>query len=111
MASEIPTNPILKSLNPVILLEVHYLPSIAYFSALYGADKIILKRHENYVKQTYRNRCYINTEHGRDMLTVPLSLPGSKASIADVKIDYGQNWMNHQWRTIQSAYGNAAFFE
>lgn len=87
------------------------MPCIAYFSALYGAEKIILERHENYVKQTYRNRCYINTEHGRDMLTVPLTLPGSKVSIADVKIDYGQNWLNHQWRTIQSAYGNSAFFE
>jgi hypothetical protein len=97
--------------SSAILLEVHYLPSIAYFSALSGAERIIFERHENFVKQTFRNRCYINTEHGRHMLTIPVALPGSKVRITDVKIDYGQNWMNHQWRTIQSAYGKAPFFE
>jgi hypothetical protein len=31
--------------------------------------------------------------------------------MADVKIDYKQKWLNNHWRTIQTAYGNAPFFE
>jgi hypothetical protein len=29
----------------------------------------------------------------------------------DVRIDHGQKWLNNHWRTIQSAYGKAPFFE
>ena len=93
------------------LIEIHYLPSIAWFSAVAGANTIVLERHEHFVKQTCRNRCYINTEHGRDMLSVPLTSPHHKVSIADVRIDYSQKWLNHHWRTIRSAYGKAPFFE
>ena len=45
------------------------------------------------------------------MLSVPLTSPHHKVSIADVRIDYSQKWLNHHWRTIQSAYGKAPFFE
>jgi hypothetical protein len=73
--------------------------------------KVRLERHEHYVKQTFRNRCYINTEHGRDVLIVPLTAKHNKVAVADVKVDYGQKWLNNHWRTIESAYGKAPFFE
>mgnify|MGYP007038405900 CR=1 FL=1 len=31
------------------LIELHYLPSIAYFSALYQAEKVIIEKHELYL--------------------------------------------------------------
>jgi hypothetical protein len=31
--------------------------------------------------------------------------------IDEVQIDYDQKWLNNHWRTIRSAYANAAFFE
>ena len=34
-----------------------------------------------------------------------------KYSLAEVRIDYGQKWLNNHWRTIRSAYGKAPFFE
>jgi hypothetical protein len=94
-----------------ILIEAHYLPSISYFSALSRADRIILERHEYYVKQSLRNRCYINTVHGKQMLTVPVTAKHGKTHITDARIDYRQKWLNNHWRTIQSAYGKAPFFE
>lgn len=92
------------------LIEVQYLPSIAYFAALNGTTEIVVEKFEHYQKQTYRNRCYINTVHGRQSLIVPLNVNG-KMLIKDVRIDHSQKWMNNHWRTIQSAYGKAPFFE
>jgi hypothetical protein len=93
------------------LIELQYLPPIAYFSALQRSSEILIERHEHYVKQSYRNRCYINTVHGVVPLIVPLTAKHGKVLITDVRIDYGQKWLNNHWRTIRSAYGNAAFFE
>ncbi|MBL7859229.1 MAG: WbqC family protein [Cyclobacteriaceae bacterium] len=93
------------------LIEAHYLPSVAYFSALQTFDEVMLERHENFVKQSYRNRCYINTSNGTEMLIIPLTQKHGKVLITDIRIDYSQKWLNNHWRTIQSAYGNAPFFE
>jgi len=93
------------------LIETHYLPSIAYFSAISGADEIFLERWEHYIKQTYRNRCRINSANGEIQLVVPVTSKHGKTLIKDVRLDYTQKWVNNHWRTFQSAYGNAPFFD
>lgn len=94
-----------------ILIEAHYLPSIAYFAAISGTEHVVIEKHENFTKQTYRNRCQVVASQGIQTLIVPLSIPSGKCSITDVRIDNRQSWINNHWRTIQSAYGNAPFFE
>lgn len=94
-----------------VLIECHYLPSISYFKAIHSAKKILLESQEHFVKQTYRNRCEIITANGVEKLIVPLTSTHGKVSIKDVRIDYSQKWLNGHWRTIQSAYGKAPFFE
>ncbi|MEJ7643258.1 MAG: WbqC family protein [Chryseolinea sp.] len=93
------------------LIEVHYLPSVSYFSALQGCSIIVLERNENFPKQTYRNRCQIVAAKGPQNLIVPVTMKPGKVLITDVRIDYSQKWLNNHWRTIQSAYGKAPFFE
>ena len=94
-----------------VLIEAQYLPPISYFSALQSCDEILLERHEHYIKQTYRNRCSINTAQGRVDLVVPLTGKHGKVMITTVRIDYAQKWLNNHWRSIQSAYANAPFYE
>jgi hypothetical protein len=93
------------------IIEVHYLPVISYFSVLKKIDTIVLEGFENFAKQSYRNRCLINTSQGSTALTVPLTDKHGKVIIKDIRIDYRQKWLNNHWRTIQTAYGNAPFFE
>ena len=93
------------------LIETHYLPSVAYFAAIHGSDGIILEKHENYTKQTYRNRCHLVSSQGKETLIIPLTSKHGKVRISDIRIDYSQKWLNNHWRAIQSAYGNAPFFE
>lgn len=94
-----------------ILIELQFLPSISYFALLQRFDKIIFERHEHYVKQSYRNRCHINTPAGKSMIVVPLTAKHGKVMITDVRIDYREKWDVRAWRTLQSAYGKAPFFE
>lgn len=93
------------------LIEPHFLPSLEYFCALQKFDHVILEKQEHYIKQSYRNRCYINTSNGVGMLTVPLTEKSGKVYLKDVRLDYSTKWQNNQWRTLQSAYKNAPFFE
>ncbi len=93
------------------LIEPHYLPSLEYFCAILPLDKLILEKHEHYVKQSYRNRCYVNTAHGEKMLVVPLTSKPGKVAFKDIRIDYTKRWQNIQWRTILSAYAKAPFYE
>ncbi len=93
------------------LIELHYLPCIAYFSALAYCDEIVVEKYEHYVKQSYRNRCYLKGPQKIEILSIPVTNKHGKPITADVEIDYRQKWLNNHWRTIRTAYGKAAFFE
>ena len=95
------------------LIELHYFPSLAYFASLQGADEIMIERHEHFIKQTFRNRCRVQTAQGVQNLIIPVTseLSQGKTLITDIRIDYRQKWVNNHWRTIQSAYGKSPFFE
>ncbi|TDI64451.1 MAG: hypothetical protein E2O88_11345 [Bacteroidetes bacterium] len=94
-----------------LLIEPQYLPCIEYFAVIDSVEKVVLECHENYLKQTYRNRCRIMTAQGPFELYLPVLQPGGKIKMKDVKIDHGQKWVKDHWRTINAAYGNAPFFE
>lgn len=94
-----------------VLIESHYLPCLEYFTATLAHDAIVQEVHENYQKQSYRNRCRILSAGGVLELSIPISKTGSKVKISETKVDYGQKWVKDHWRTIRTAYGNAPFFE
>lgn len=94
-----------------VLIELHYLPCIAYFSALRSCTEVVVEKNEHYQKQSFRNRCYIKGPHQRETLIIPVIHPHGKASVNEVRIDYSQKWLNNHWRTIKTGYGNAPFFE
>ncbi len=94
-----------------ILIELHYIPSIEFFCAILGCNELWLETQEYYEKQTYRNRCYIKTDKGIQILTVPVIKPEGKVISRNVKIDYQTRWQSIHWRTIQAAYAKAPFFE
>jgi hypothetical protein len=94
-----------------LLIEAQYLPPIAYFTLLASHTAVTVEKYEHYQKQTYRNRCYIQTTNGVMPLIIPLIHSGSASIITDMRIDYSQKWLNNHWRTIRSAYGKAPFFE
>jgi len=95
----------------IIALSTAYLPNIQYFAKILQSEKIILEQYENYIKQTYRNRCEIFSANGIKSLIIPVKHTGTKQLIKDIKIDYSGNWQKLHWKTINSAYMSSPFFE
>ena len=93
------------------VIELQYLPQPAYIAQFLLHDDLVIDGHENYVKQTYRNRCRILGANGVDQLSVPVTGSGKGIRTREIKIDHGQKWLNRHWRAIQSAYGRAPYFE
>lgn len=94
-----------------ILLSTAYLPNLAYLSHVLQADKIVLEQCENFVKQTYRNRCEILSSTGKLSLSIPLIKQADKEIILGKRISYAENWQLQHWRSITSAYKNSPYFE
>lgn len=95
-----------------ILLSTAYFPPIQYYTCLSEADNIIIEAHENYSKQTYRNRCKIYSPNGIQVLSVPVER-GSfhKVEISSLKIDYSRSWQENHLRALKTAYNSSAFYE
>lgn len=94
-----------------VLLPLHYFPCIEYFTVFLQAKKVIIESHEHFQKQTLRNRCYVQTANGVEILSVPLLKPTGKVPIQDIRIDNHQLWQKKHWRSLTSAYSNSPFFE
>jgi hypothetical protein len=94
-----------------VLIELHYLPSIAYMSLFVNYAGVQLEAHENYMKQSYRNRCFILGPHQVEQLTVPVIGGTRKQPIQEIAIDYRQPWIEQHQRALQTCYGNTPFFE
>ena len=67
--------------------------------------------HQNYIKQTYRNRTFIHSANGLQKLTVPVKHSKIKFSMLEAKIDNTIAWQKNHWRSIQTAYSSSPFFE
>jgi hypothetical protein len=93
------------------IIDLQYLPQPSYFALLKSYDDLHLERYENFVKQTYRNRTTLLGPNGVNSLSVPVLGAAKKVLVKDIKIDYGQKWINQHWRSIQAAYGRAPYFE
>jgi len=95
-----------------ILISTAYLPPVEYFSLIQDADEVLVEREENYLKQTYRNRCYILSSDGVHPLSVPVYF-GSihKTPVNEIRIDYSKRWQQVHLRAIITSYRASPFFE
>jgi hypothetical protein len=94
------------------LVSTAYLPPAEYFSLFLKADEVLIEKEENYLKQSFRNRCYILSAHGPQLLTVPVYL-GSlhKTSVKDIRIDYSKRWQKVHLGAIVSSYNSSPYFQ
>ena len=74
-------------------------------------DRLVFEVHDNFQKQTYRNRCYIYGANGKQLLNIPIHKVTGKQLYRDIKIDYSSNWQAEHLKTLYSAYNSSPFFE
>lgn len=94
------------------ILATAYMGPVQYFSKFLLCGTIRIEKHENFIKQTYRNRCMIPAANGPLTLTVPVRR-GSfhKVPIKDLEIDDHTDWRKNHLSAIHSAYRSSPFFE
>jgi len=100
-------------MNKGAIFPLFYLPPIEYFNRLKQEEEnILVERFEHFPKQTYRNRCTIQSPNGKLNLIVPV-IKGSKnhTVIKDVKISYDFDWQRLHWMSLQTSYRSSAYFE
>lgn len=94
------------------MLTTAYFPPVEYFILAAGTGKVLIEKHENYSKQSYRNRCNILSANGVLSLVIPVKrFRGRKTAITDVRADNHYNWQKLHMVSIESAYRAAPFFE
>ena len=93
------------------VIDLQYLPCLDYFTVINQYDKVFIEMKEHFVKQTYRNRTYIQAANSVQRLSIPVLTGSQSLPMDEVMIDYSQNWIDMHWRTFKSAYGKAPFFD
>jgi hypothetical protein len=95
-----------------ILLHPTYFPSISHFSAILQAKKITFEIDDNFQKQTNRNRTYIYSPNGIQLLNIPVkhSNRGNQKT-KDIQIETDLDWQKQHFKSLEAAYRNAPFFE
>ena len=88
-----------------------YFSPIAQYVALVHADSVLFEIHDNFQKQTYRNRCFIYGTNGKQLLNIPVIKANSKQATRDVQIDHSENWQQQHLKAITSAYNSSPFYE
>ena len=97
------------------LLSPAYFGPVQWYQKLHRYDRCLIEQHDNFVKQTYRNRCIIPTTNSIQTLSIPVSCPQgsqlSKTPMRDVRISDHGNWRHIHWNALCSAYGESPFFD
>lgn len=82
-------------------------------SALVRSQDIVFEVCDNYQKQTLRNRTYIAHAQGTLGLFVPIkhNKTAGRQKTKDVLSESAFGWAANHWKSIQTAYRTAPFFE
>ncbi len=95
-----------------VLLSTAYLAPVSYYARLFHAPKVIIEAHENYNKQTYRNRAFIGSAQGAQSLSIPVEKGYKvKCPIREVRLSNHGEWRHQHLVALMSNYGNSPFYE
>ena len=90
-----------------------YFAPISQYSEIINTDEVIFEVHDNFQKQSYRNRCYIFNTNGKQLLNSPVKHPNSSSrkQTKDTLIENATNWQDQHFKSLKTAYRNSPFFE
>jgi hypothetical protein len=94
------------------LLHPTYFPSISHFVAMAKADTLIFEAEDNFQKQTNRNRMYIYSPNGIQLLNIPVKHSNTAhQKFKDTRIEQAFDWQKQHFKSLEAAYRTSPFFE
>nr|WP_315173980.1 WbqC family protein [uncultured Flavobacterium sp.] len=95
-----------------ILIHPTYFPSISHFVALTQSERITFETADNFQKQTNRNRTYIYSPNGIQLLNIPVKHSKlSHQKTKDIQIENDFEWQKQHFKSMEAAYRSSPFFE
>ena len=95
-----------------ILIHPTYFPSISHYIAMIKADSVTFEMEDNFQKQTNRNRMYIYSPNGVQLLNIPVKHAVEKhQKYKDVRIENDFGWQKNHFKSLEAAYRTSPFFE
>ncbi|WP_288982791.1 WbqC family protein [uncultured Flavobacterium sp.] len=95
-----------------ILIHPTYFPSISHYIAMLQSDSVTFEMEDNFQKQTNRNRMYIYSPNGMQLLNVPVKHGINKhQKYKDVRIENDFSWQKNHFKSLEAAYRTSPFFE
>ena len=95
-----------------ILIHPSYFPSISHYVAIVQAESVTFEMEDNFQKQTNRNRMYIYSPNGIQMLNIPIKHSKEKhQKYKDVRIENDFGWQKNHFKSLEAAYRTSPFFE
>jgi WbqC-like protein family len=94
------------------LLYPTYFPSISNYVAMVQFDGVVFETEDNFQKQTNRNRCYIYSPNGIQLLNIPVkhSVEQSQKT-KEVRIENNFDWQKQHFKSLEAAYRTSPFFD
>ncbi|KFF05107.1 WbqC family protein [Flavobacterium reichenbachii] len=94
------------------LLLPTYFPSISHFAVMAQSENITFEMEDNFQKQTNRNRTYIYSPNGIQLLNIPVKhAKSAHQKTKDVKIENEFDWQKQHFKSLEAAYRSSPFFE
>lgn len=94
------------------LLLPTYFPSISHFAVMAQSENITFEMEDNFQKQTNRNRTYIYSPNGIQLLNIPIKHSKSiHQKTKDVLIENEFDWQKQHFKSLEAAYRSSPFFE
>lgn len=95
-----------------ILLHPSYFPSISHFVAIAQADLVTFEMEDTFQKQTNRNRMYIYSPNGIQLLNVPIKHSKERHQLMkEVRLETAFDWQKQHFKSLEAAYRTSPFFE
>ncbi len=95
-----------------ILIHPSYFPSISHFVAIAQADLVTFEMEDHFQKQTNRNRMYIYSPNGIQLLNIPIKHSiEAHQKIKEVRLETAFDWQKQHFKSLEAAYRTSPFFE
>ena len=94
------------------LLSTTHLGPVAYYAVLYHAERTVIEAHENYNKQSWRNRFTVGTDQGPQTLSIPVERGArAKCPIGRLRLSGHGDWRHRLESALATNYGSTPFYE
>lgn len=95
-----------------LLIHPSYFPSISHFVAIAQAEQVHFEMGDTYQKQTNRNRMFIYSPNGIQLLNIPIKhTKQAHQPMKEVKLETAFDWQKQHFKSLEMAYRTSPFFE